>query len=580
MNKQNVIFRTVTGVLKKNVFFAVLLVAAIVASVLLQLAPAFIIRQIVDVNFSKGILKGVWLLALYYLLVSAGGNVIEFVKVAITTVLGQKILMDLRRSMADRLSSLSMRYFVNTPVGDIMSRLTTDVDAVNSLFSAGIINAVTNMFKVVGLVIAFYFMAPKLIWLPIAAIPVIYFMSNHFRKKIYSFQKAVRLAVSEIYTFIQEWLTGIKTVKAYEIEDKGKKKFNQLVNNQVNAVNSISSYDSWFPCVLQMAQTLVIALALWFGTNNGTTLSLGLTVGTLASLCTLINQIFSPVQALAQQIQTIQQSMAGLSRLREFFNQPVEDRPEISQTPDDHSGIEIESLDFAYDQKNILKDLNASIQKGEKAVFIGRSGAGKTTLMNIVAGLYAPNAGSIRINGVDPYTLPPTDRRRIIGIVPQMPQIFDGTIADNITLLDDTITREQMVNAARTVGIHEKIASMPDGYDTVIGEGAVGLSSGEVQLLSITRAIAANPSILLLDEPTSGMDAKTEQQVFAAIREASRGRTIFSISHRISGIVDADKIYIVANGRIVESGTPEQLAGTNGWFAMYRNMEKAGWNFA
>jgi ATP-binding cassette subfamily B protein len=183
----------------------------------------------------------------------------------------------------------------------------------------------------------------------------------------------------------------------------------------------------------------------------------------------------------------------------------------------------------------------------------------------------------VRVCGVDPYTLLPKERRRLIGIVPQMPQIFDGTIKENITLNDNSITREEVEAAAKSVGLHEMITRLGQGYDTIIGEGEAGLSGGEVQLLSLARAIAANPKILLLDEPTSGMDAKTEQRVFAAIRSAGQGRTIFSISHRLSGIVDADRVHLLANGRIVESGNTDELAGHNGWYSMYRKIEDASW---
>jgi len=200
--------------------------------------------------------------------------------------------------------------------------------------------------------------------------------------------------------------------------------------------------------------------------------------------------------------------------------------------------------------------------------------------MNIVSGLLPPQNGSVRICGVNPFELPPHERRSLIGIVPQSPQIFDGTIAENISLRDKTITQEQIETASQKVGIHELIMSLPNGYKTIIGEGEAGLSSGEIQLLSIVRAIVANPKVLLLDEPTSGMDAHTEQKIFNAIRTTSEGRTILSISHRLSGILDADTVHIVAQKGIVESGSPEKLERINGWYAMYSKIENAGWDIS
>ena len=580
MRKKSFISSASVYVLIKNWWLAAFLFITIVISMSLQLVPAFIIRQIIDENFSKGILQGVWLLAAWYLAVQAGTNIVEFLKVIITTVLGQKILNRLRMLMSQRLSELPMKFFTNTPVGDVMSRLTTDVDTINTLFSAGIIGVVTDMFKIGGLLVSLYIIAPQLVWLELAVIPVVYLTSNYFRKNIFKFQKLVRVRIADIYTFIQEWLRGIKTVKAYSLEKSGEDKFREPLNNHLSAISSISFYDSWFPCVMQTFRAAVIAVSLWFAAENGTVLSLALSAGALAAIADLVGRLFAPIEALAQEFQTIQQAMAGIARVREFTDEPVEDRELVDQPIDDSRGLEISGVSFAYNLVNVLKNIDVELKPGEKSVFIGRSGAGKTTLMNIVAGLYRPSEGTVRICGVDPYTLSPQKRRRLVGVVPQMPQVFDGTVMENIMLGDDTITQEEIETAVDAVGLRSTIASLPLGYDTVIGEGAAGLSSGEVQLLSLARAIAANPKILLLDEPTSGMDSQTEQRVFAAIRMAGEGRTIFSISHRLSGVVDADCVYLMANGVIVESGASDKLALRDGWYAMYQKIENAGWDFA
>ncbi|MCL2834764.1 MAG: ABC transporter ATP-binding protein/permease [Treponema sp.] len=579
MKKNGFIGKASVYVLKKNWILAVLLLVMIIISMSLQLVPAFIIRRIIDENFSKGILKGVWLLAAWYLAAQAGTNVVEFLKVIITTVLGQKILNRLRMLMSQRLSELPMKYFTNTPVGDVMSRLTTDVDAINTIFSAGIIGVVTDMFKIGGLLVSLYIIAPQLVWLEAAVVPLVFLMSNYFRKNIFKFQKQVRARIADIYTFIQEWLRGIRTVKAYSLEKNGEAKFREPLNNHLSAISSIAFYDSWFPCVMQTLRAVVIAVSLWLAAKNGTVFSLALTAGSLAAIADLIGRLFAPIEALAQEFQTIQQAMAGIARVREFADVPVEERKHIDQPIDETRGLEITGLSFAYNNVSVLSNINVELKTGEKSVFIGRSGAGKTTLMNLTAGLYRPMEGTVRICGADPYTLPPRKRRRLLGVVPQMPQIFDGTVRENITLGDDTITQDEIEAAVDAVGLRETIAALPQGFDTVIGEGAAGLSSGEIQLLSLARAIAANPKVLLLDEPTSGLDSQTEQKVFAAIRSAGEGRTILSISHRLSGIIDADYVYLMANGKIVESGASDDLEQRNGWYAMYQKIENAGWDF-
>ena len=580
MNGKGFIANAALHELRRNWMPAALLLASILASMSLQLIPAFIIRQIIDENFTRGSLQGVWLLAAWYLAAQAGANAVEFLKALITTLLGQKILNRLRMLMSQRLSELPMRYFTHTPVGDVMSRLTTDVDAIHTLFSAGILSVITDLFKIGGLLVSLYIIAPALIWLELALVPLIFLLSNFFRKNIFKFQKMVRVRVAEIYTFIQEWLRGIKTVKAYALEKSGAALFDRPLKNHLSAISAIASYDSWFPCVMQTFRAFAIAASLWLAAENGTVLSLALSAGTLAAVADLVGRLFAPIEALAQEFQTIQQAMAGIARVREFADEVLEDRAYVDQAVDDSRGIEIRGVSFAYQSADVLTDVYAELKPGEKSVFIGRSGAGKTTLMQIVAGLYRPAAGSVRLCGVDPFTLPPQQRRRLIGVVPQMPQIFDGTILDNITLGDATITRNEVEAAVDAVGLRGIIDALPQGYDTRIGEGAAGLSGGETQLLSLARAIAANPKILLLDEPTSGMDTQTEQRVFEAIRKAGEGRGILSISHRLSGIVDADCVYLMAGGRIVESGTAEELAGRGGWYAMYQKIESAGWDVA
>lgn len=569
----------VIKVLKDSWFLCIILLLTVVAGMALQLVPALLIRQIVDDYFAKGLFQGVWRLAGFYLAATAGISIVEFIKVIVTTWLGQQVLLGVRSRMAERLAHLSMGYFAGTPVGEVMSRLTTDVDSVNTLFSSGLVSVATDLLKVFGLAASLYILSPQLLWVVLFSFPIIYLLSDFFRKRIYAMEKKVRVCVSEIYTFIQEWLGGIQTVKAYGMEDAGEAKFQKPLGAHLVAINSISKYDSWFPCVMQTLRAVVIAVAIFLGAKNGTTISLGLTVGTLAAVADLVGRLFAPIEALATEFQTIQQAMAGIGRIQEFARQPIEERIEATQTPDESKGIEVADVQFAYGNHTVLHNLSVMLAAGEKAVLVGRSGAGKTTLMNIIAGLYPPAQGCVRICGVDPYTLPARDRRRLLGVVPQMPQVFDGSVRDNITLRDDTIPMENVALAAQTVGLDKTIEALPQGYDTLLGEGEAGLSSGEVQLLSLARAIVMNPKVLLLDEPTSGIDARTEAMIFAAIRQASQGRTILSISHRLSGVIDADCVHILARGGVVESGTADELAGRDGWYAVYKRMEDAGWQF-
>ena len=569
----------VTKVFKKFWWLYIILLVMIIASMGLQLLPALLLRNIVDNHFSTKLFEGVWRLAIYYLSVMAVINIAEFLKAIVTTWLGQQTLLEVRNNMATRLLKLPISYFAKTSVGEVMSRLTTDVGAINTLFSAGIINVLTDMLKIFGLVGSLYILAPQLLWLVAVCFPLILFLSNFFRKRIFMLEKKVRICVADIYTFIQEWLKGIQTVKAYHMEEQGKEDFQKPLHTHLKNINGISKYDSWFPCVMQTFKAVIIALAVFFAAQNGTSFSIGLSIGTLVAVADLIGRLFSPIEALAKQFQTIQQAMAGIERIKEFSKIPIEIREIKSQKLNLKKGIELKNIHFAYDNKKVLHGIDLSIKPGNKEVLVGRSGEGKTTLMNLVTGLTTPLKGTVRVCGIDPFALSPNERRKLFGIVPQMPQVFNGTIRDNITLRDNSISQEDVIVAAKLVGLDDTIKVMPKGYETQLGEGEVSLSSGEIQLMSLARAIVLKPKVLLLDEPTSGIDAYTEARVFKAIHQISQGRTILSISHRISGIIDASRVHMLTKGKIVESGTANQLAKSNGWYASYKRMEDAGWKF-
>jgi ATP-binding cassette subfamily B protein len=276
--------------------------------------------------------------------------------------------------------------------------------------------------------------------------------------------------------------------------------------------------------------------------------------------------------------------MAGLNRIKSFFSQETEKAEkteafEVNKLKD--VTVSLENVRFSYKNgKDVLSGASVTIPAGSKAAIAGRTGSGKTTLMNLIAGLYSPKSGRVRIGGMDPYLLPPSTRRKIIGVVPQTVVILNGTVYDNVTLRDDTITRAEVEKALRVVGLSEAIGSLPEGMDTLIGEGAHKLSFGQTQLLSLARAIVTDPPILLLDELTAGLDAVTERLVLAAIRNISGEKTIITISHRLSGIIDADTVHIMERGRIMESGSPQDLVKKEGWYARYKRLEDLNWKIS
>jgi ATP-binding cassette subfamily B multidrug efflux pump len=565
----------------------VLLVIVAVGSMLAELMPPLLLRQIVDTHLKVDLAEGLWRLAAIYVAALVFSSSLGFAQAMITTYLGQNILLDLRLLMAEHLAKLPMRYYNTNAVGEIMSRLTSDVEVVNTLFSTGLVNAVANLFKAVGVLAAMYVISPLLCLITLLMVPLVYVLSNYFRKNMRQAQASVRRSVGSINAFLQETFSGLRTLKAYGQEEQTRDRFQQPLHANLKAVNHAAVYDSYLPCVMQVLRALTIAIVIYVGVRTNIAGVLGLTVGSLAAMADLIGRLFSPIEALSQEVQTLQQALAGLDRIAELLQTPAEERGERQNLTHIPAGdlkdglVRVDGLRFGYaPDKPVLRQVSLTMTHGQKVAIVGRTGAGKTTLLNLIAGLYRPEQGELTICGYEPHRLDPTARRRLIGVVPQNVHVFEGTVRENITLRDDSISDESVLRAAKTVGLHDLIMSLPEGYDSRLGETNGKLSYGQTQLLALARAIVSDPILLLLDEPTSGLDAVTERAVFDAFRAAGRDRTILTISHRLSGVLDADQVHIMAHGEIVQSGAPDELAAEKGWYSVFKQLEDLGWGAA
>ncbi|HAI21947.1 MAG TPA: multidrug ABC transporter ATP-binding protein, partial [Clostridiales bacterium UBA8153] len=288
---------------------------------------------------------------------------------------------------------------------------------------------------------------------------------------------------------------------------------------------------------------------------------------------------FGPLTALSDDFQVIQQALAGAERIDELLGIPPEARPEVAELRGPHPGrVEVRDLAFGYHPgQKVVDGVSVSIVPGESVAMVGRTGAGKTSLLGLLSGTYAPWSGEVTIDGVDPRGLAPADRRRLLGVVPQVPQVFEGSIVENITLGDARVTRREAEEALSLVGLDGLIARLPQGLDTPIGPGGTRLSQGEEQLLSLARALVCRPPVLLLDEPAAGVDAETERRLFAALGSQGGSRTTITVSHRLSGVLGARRVLVMAGGTIVQDGSPEQLAREDGWFATMQALEESRW---
>jgi ATP-binding cassette subfamily B protein len=562
-SKNNFMAKAFTETSKKSYVFLAMLIISVAAGAFLASLPSLVLKRIVDGLLTSGS-RGLWQYAFLYLGAVLLLGLCDLIREYGAMVFGQRMLLNIRMLMLERLRFLPISYFLEVPAGETISKFTADIDSVNTLFTSGIVSTAADLLKLAGLIIAMFILSAQLGFIALAALPIVYFLSNFFRKRIFKKQLAVRARVSDINTGIQEFYSGMKVIKSYGKEQYFAQRFEPLLENHRIAMNANSVYDAWFPCIMQTLRAVAIAFAIFVGaSNNLTPLALGLSLGTLAAAADLFARLFDPIEATSMQIQTIQQALAGISRIKAYFNHEIETAEKLDESIVnnlENITVKIDDVRFAYKNgKDVLGGVSITIPAGTKAAIAGRTGSGKTTLMNLVAGLYPTKSGIITVGGLDPYQLPPTARRRLVGIVPQSIILFNGTIYENITLRDDAITRKQAEKALETVGLLNVINQLPGGINTLIGEGAYKLSFGQTQLLSLARAIVTDPPLLLLDELTSGLDAMTEKQVLRAIRNISGNRTIITISHRLSGIIDADTVHIMERGRIMESGAHQSL---------------------
>lgn len=577
--KNKIVSNAVKTTCKNKLIYIILLTVAIVGGILMQLVPPQILKNIIDNNILKGIYDGILKLSIYYLLAIVLGGIADFIREYMMATIGQDILLNIRLNMAKKLSRLPISYFSNNAVGEIMSQFTSDVDAVGTLFTSGLIGLLSDTLKIIGIMISIYMLSPALALYILILIPIIYLIARFFKSNTFKAQMESRKAVGHINGAVQEIFNGIRTIKIFGMENQFISGFQEPLNQNLRAVQKTSTLNSIFPCLMQMLRAIVIGTTVIIAAPTGLG-ALGISIGSIAAAVDLISRMFAPIEAVAVEFQTIQEAFSGLERIRNFDKEKEEykEEPILDKKVSANLPISVENISFSYEgSKNIVENISFDIEPGTKAALVGRTGAGKSTILNLVAGLYKPSQGSIKIGGLDPFEMPSNMRRRTIGIVPQSFPIYDGTIKDAITLYDETITDEEVIAAAKTVGLHEDIMKLPKGYDTLIGEGEIKLSHGQYQLLTLACALVCNPPILLLDEVTSGLDSITEGRVFKALNEASKNRTILTISHRISGIIDADKVIMLEKGKIVETGTPKELAGKDGWYAKYNQIEELGW---
>ena len=531
--KRNNVASVVAGVVKDKLLLSVGVVASVIAAVAVSLAPPLVLEAVINriVNGSGVPIS----LAVAYFAVIAASCLLESARESLLTVFGQKITHTMRGSLAKKLTALTAAELTAAEPGAVVSRFIGDVDTVEALFASGVISMFADACRIVSIFAIILTKSTGLALLLLVVIPLIYLFTRVVQKRMLRSQLANRAAVARVSGHVPETIRCIRTVHMLGKEEYMKKKYGEYIDRSYSAVEKTNFYDAIYSPVITVFNAVTVAAVMILSASGNTTVlhMFGMSVGTAVAIINYISQIFTPIESLGMEIQTVQSAIAGVRRINDFLNLP--ERPNTVAAAERVPGskcIEIRNVTFGYgDEKNVLDDFSLSVDDGEQVTLAGRTGAGKSTVFKLLLGLYRPRSGEVLIGGVDAAAIPDTQKRRIFGCVEQSFHMVPGSVKDQITLFDPSVSFDDVKSAARLVGLDETIEALPEGYDTACTPSI--FSQGQWQLLAIARAVAADPKILLLDEITANLDADTEQTVLEALRQASADRTVVSISHRL-----------------------------------------------
>ena len=511
-------------------FLSIGMVLCVAASVVASLLPPLLLARIID-RLTGGLPLTFTAVLLYFGSLALEG-LLSSAQESLLVLFGQKMTHALRSEMSQKLTRLPASTLVNQNAGEVASRFSGDVDTVEALFTSGIISMVADACRILSIFAVIAVKNTGLALVLLVVLPLFAVFTRHVQKKMLAAQLENRRAVAEVSGQVPETLHNIRTIRALGLENYMEQRYDRRVGESYAAVEKTNFYDAIYsPVVLLLNAVVVGIVMLLSASGRAEVLTLfGMSVGTSVAVINYISRIFSPIESLGMEIQTIQSAMAGVKRIDAFLDQEEREMPPERKSAA-QGDVVLSHVTFGYGEKPVLRNFSMTVKEGEQVTLVGRTGAGKSTVFRLLLGLYKPEAGTITIGGVDVSDITDGERRSCIGCVEQHFSRVPGTVLEQITLSDPGITEEMAQNAAKLAGMDEAIRSLPDGYATVCTDGM--FSQGEWQLLSIARAAAANPAVLLLDEITANLDAETEARVLKALQRAAEGRTVLSISHRI-----------------------------------------------
>jgi ATP-binding cassette subfamily B protein len=511
----------------------------------LSLVPPQLLKIIVDQNLYVKNNDGLMTRAILYLLTLILIGIFDFTKGGLLAVFGQRIVTRLRRDLSDKLTRLPSSYYSTHTSGEITSRIMNDVSNVNSLFADGLIGMFIDCFKIIGILVSIWMFSASLGWIVVIIIPFIFLVTRTFQKRMLKAQVDNLKQLSKVNGHISETMKNIRLIKSFSKERYMEKVYYQRIEDNFQTLDRVNFYDSCYsPIIIITRAVLILAIVLLASDQLSV---FGISLGMVAASIELISNLFNPIEALGMEFQNIQKGISGIKRINEFYEEqeeaPKKETLKIEEILESLTkyGLSFCNVTFAYEEgQEIFKNLDFIIPSGTTVTFMGRTGVGKTTLFRLILGLLQPTNGTILLGKASVDQIPHTFKRSIFGYVDQQFQMIHGSVAEQISLKDQEISKEQVVEALKFVDLYDYVNMLDKGVETPMQDSL--FSQGQKQLLSIARAIVMNPPILLLDEITANLDSQTEVKIVTVLKKAKHGRTVLSISHRSTSILDCDML--------------------------------------
>ena len=576
---------------------------AIIAHSLLQLVPPYLTKLVIDSYIPAADLSGLGVVAAVYLGTLAASFAFEYAQTWTMQVTGQRIMFDLRMQVFSHLQRLDLRFYDRNPVGRLMTRVTTDVDVLNELFTSGVVAGFGDLFTLLGIMAVLAWMDWQLALVAFSVLPLIALVAQWFRRNVRESYRVVRTWIARINAFLQERITGMATVQLFRREGRDFGTFDEIDRAHRDAnVQSIFYYAVFYPAI-ELVSALAASLILWYG--GGRVVSDALTLGSLVAFLQYSQRFFRPISDMSEKFNVLQGAMASSERIFALLDTPVEVTSQSNtaeggaiaahhtEVPAPRSGgsqagaaaagrIAFENVSFSYVHgEPVLRNVSFAVEPGQRIAIVGATGSGKTTIVNLLLRFYDVQQGRITVDGVDIRQMDLARLRALFGLVLQDVHLFSGTIAANVRLGHAEIDDDRIRRALSAVHAAKFIEQMPNGLETPVAERGATLSVGQKQLLSFARALAFDPPVLILDEATSSVDTDTEFLIRDALKVVMQGRTTIAIAHRLSTIQDMDRILVLHKGELRESGTHQELLGRRGIYhrlyqLQFKDTEKVG----